>query len=65
MRSDVEGVSLRPPRLVRKQATGRYRVDASRPLPNARSLTYADLATALLDSLDRKDLFRRPVFVAN
>lgn len=63
--SDVDWVSLRPPRLVNKQATGRYRVGASGPLPNARSLTYADLATALLDTLDREDLRRRAVFVAN
>jgi putative NADH-flavin reductase len=63
--SEVEWVALRPPRLVDKAATGRYRVDANRPLPKARSLTYADLATALLDSLDREDLGRRAVFIAN
>lgn len=62
--SDVDWVALRPPRLVNKTATGRYRLD-TRPLPKARSLTYADLAAALLDSLDRENLHRRPVFVAN
>jgi putative NADH-flavin reductase len=63
--SDVDWVSLRPPRLVSTKATGHYRLDANRPLSKARSLTYGDLATALLDSLDRKDLYRQPAFVAN
>ena len=63
--SDVAWISLRPPRLVKKPATGTYRVDASRPLPKARSITYPDLATALLDSLGREDLFGHAAFVAN
>lgn len=63
--SDINWVSLRPPRLVSKPGTGHYRLDPSRPLPQARSLTHADLASALLDSLDRPDLYRRAVFVAN
>lgn len=63
--SDVDWISLRPPRLVDKAATGRYRIDADRPLPKFRRITYPDLATALLDSLERQDLYRRAVFVAN
>ena len=63
--SQVAWTSLRPPRLIDKVATGRYRIDADRPLPKARSLTYGDLATALLDSLDRQELYRRTAFVAN
>ena len=63
--SDLDWVCLRPPRLVSKKATGRYRLDASRPLPQARSITCADLATALLDSLTRPDLYRRAAYVAN
>ena len=63
--SDLDWVCLRPPRLVSKKPAGRYRLDASRPLPKARSITYADLATALLDSLDRPDLYRRAAYVAN
>ena len=63
--SDLDWVCLRPPRLVSKKPTGRYRLDASRPLPKARSITYADLATALLDSLTRPDLYRRLAYVAN
>jgi putative NADH-flavin reductase len=63
--SYLDWVCLRPPRLVSKKPTGRYRLDASRPLAKARSITYADLATALLDSLDRPDLYRRTAYVAN
>lgn len=63
--SDVDWVSLRPPRLVNNKATGSYRLDANQPLSKARSLTYGDLATALIDSLDRNDLYRQAAFVAN
>jgi putative NADH-flavin reductase len=63
--SNVSWVSLRPPRLVDKKAKGRYRIDPVKPLRRARSLTYSDLATALLDSLHRPDLHRRAVYVAN
>lgn len=63
--SDVDWISLRPPRLVDKPATGHYRVDAHRPPPKSRNLTCADLASALLDSLDREDLYRRAAYVAN
>lgn len=64
-RSELDWVSLRPPRLLDKPATGSYRLDADRPLPKSRSITYADLAAALLDCLDREDLNRRAVSVAN
>lgn len=63
--SDADWIALRPPRLVTKPATGHYRLDAHRPLARARSMTYADLASALLDTLDRQDLYRRPAYVAN
>ena len=63
--SDLDWVCLRPPRLVSKKPVGRYRLNAVRPLPKARSITYADLATALLDSLTRPDLYRRAASVAN
>ena len=63
--SDLDWVCLRPPRLVSKEPTGGYRLDATRPLPRARSITYADLAGALLDSLERPDLYRRAAYVAN
>jgi putative NADH-flavin reductase len=61
---DLDWVALRPPRLISKPATGAYRID-TRPLRKARTLTYADLATALLDCLDRPELHRRAAYVAN
>lgn len=63
--SDVDWVSLRPPRLLDRAPHGRYRLSADGPLPKSRSVTYGDLATALLDCLERPDLYRRNVFVAN
>jgi putative NADH-flavin reductase len=62
--TDVEWISLRPPRLVNKPPRGAYRVD-TRPLAKARAVTHGDLATALLDSLTREDLYRHAVYVAN
>ena len=62
--SDLDWVCLRPGRLVNKKAAGRYRLDASRPLPKAGSISHADLATALLDCLARPDLYRRTAYVA-
>jgi putative NADH-flavin reductase len=62
--SQLNWVALRPPRLVAKPAQGTYRLD-TKPLAKARTLTYADLATALLDSLSRDDLVRRAAYVAN
>lgn len=63
--SDVGWVALRPPRLVDRDATGHYRLDTAKPLPKARTMTYADLATALLDSLDRPELRGAAAYVAN
>ena len=62
--TDVDWISLRPPRLVNKPSKDTYRID-TRPLPKARAITYGDLATALLDSLTRQDLFRHAAYVAN
>lgn len=59
--SDADWVVLRPPRLVEGAATGRYRLD-TRPLPRGLSIRTADLATALLDSIDR--LSRTAAYVA-
>jgi len=62
--SSVDWIVLRPPRLVSKPATGRYRVD-TKPLARTRRITYHDLAAALLDVLARDDLSRTAVYVAN
>jgi putative NADH-flavin reductase len=62
--TDVDWISLRPPRLIKKPSKGAYRID-TRPLANARAITFGDLATALLDSLTRQDLYRHAAYVAN
>jgi putative NADH-flavin reductase len=62
--TDVDWISLRPPRLVNRPPRGAYRID-TRPLAKGRAITYGDLATALLDSLMREDLYRRAAYVAN
>jgi putative NADH-flavin reductase len=62
--SRTHWVALRPPRLVDSPATGTYRVD-TKPLTKGRTITYQDLATALLDSLTRNDLYGHAAYVAN
>ena len=62
--TDVDWISLRPPRLVNKPSKDTYRID-THPLAKARAITYGDLARALLDSLTRQDLYRHAAYVAN
>ncbi|HBY21915.1 MAG TPA: NAD-dependent dehydratase, partial [Propionibacteriaceae bacterium] len=63
-RSENDWISVRPPRLLDNPATGSYRIGIA-PQPQSRSITYGDLATALLDSLDRPEFYAKAVFVAN
>lgn len=63
--SALDWVALRPPRLLDKPARGGYRIAAEQALPKANSITYADLAAALIDCLDRDDLYQRAVSIAN
>ena len=62
--SAANWLALRPPRLVDKPATGAYRMD-TKPLAKGRTITYQDLATALLDSLARDDLYGHAAYVVN
>jgi putative NADH-flavin reductase len=55
---------LRPPRLVDRRATGAYRLERTPP-PRARSMTYPDLATALLDCVDGAEQRSGMLYVAN
>jgi putative NADH-flavin reductase len=55
---------LRPPRLLDRPATGAYRLQRMPP-PRARSLTYPDLATALLDCVDGAEQRSGMLYVAN
>jgi putative NADH-flavin reductase len=63
-RGDLEWVCLRPPRLLDRPATGVYRLDR-KPLPRSGSLTYPDLATALLDCTDGTGSRTGMLYVAN
>ena len=63
-RSENDWISVRPPRLLDNPATGSYRIGIA-PQPQSRSITYGDLATALLDSLDRPEFYAKAAFVAN
>jgi putative NADH-flavin reductase len=62
--SAVEWTALRPPRLMDRPPIGHYRLDR-RPLPKGRTITIADLATALLDCLSRTDLQRQTLYIAD
>lgn len=62
-RSQSDWVALRPPQLVARPPRGAYRVD-SRPLPSSRSITIADLATALVDAVADQEL-RGGVYISN
>jgi hypothetical protein len=62
--SDVDWIALRPPRLINKPARCGYRID-TKPLANASSITYPDLAATPLDALAREDLRRHALYVAN
>jgi putative NADH-flavin reductase len=63
-RSDLGWACLRPPRLVDRPAKHAYRLDRQ-PLPRSGSLTYPDLATALLDCADQTDSRTGTLYVAN
>ncbi len=63
-RGDLGWACLRPPRLVERSSTGAYRLDR-RPLPRSRSLTYPDLAAALLDCADGTEPRTGMLYVAN
>jgi putative NADH-flavin reductase len=60
--SDAAWISLRPPRLLDKPGKGSYQLD---PKPNGSSIRYADLATALIDVLDKPELYRSALYISN
>jgi putative NADH-flavin reductase len=63
--SDVDWTVIRPPRLTSKPATGRYRTAVNTALPGGLSITRADLARAMLATLDEPATVRAAVAVAN
>lgn len=63
--SDLDWVSLRPPRLIARKGRGEYRMRADAPPKGGRSLRYDDLATALLDVVSDETPTKRAVYLAN
>jgi putative NADH-flavin reductase len=62
--SDAEWTVVRPPRLTDGPATGRYRTAIGHHLPQARTISRADLAGAMLRLLDDPRAVRATVAVA-
>lgn len=63
--SSVNWTQVRSPYISGKPPKGRYRFSNVAVLPHYRSITVADMATALLDIAARDDLSRQDVFAAN
>ncbi|MGA7748279.1 MAG: NAD(P)H-binding protein [Candidatus Aquilonibacter sp.] len=63
--SDSEWTVFRPPQLVDRPATGRYRTAIDAPLPAAWRITRADLAAAMLASINDAALVRHIVTISN
>ncbi|MFT2015699.1 NAD(P)-dependent oxidoreductase [Streptomyces sp. 796.1] len=63
--SSTDWTVLRPPRLLDGPLTGHYRTAIGANVPNARSISRADLAHAMLTLLDERTAVRRAVGVAN
>lgn len=63
-RSGLDWTIMRPPRLLNRPPTGRYRVAYDRNLPAGRSIARADLAGALLRMLDDSKAIHAAVTVA-
>lgn len=63
-RSEADWTVVRPPRLTNGPATGRYRTAVNRHLARGRTISRADLATAMLQLLDDPDAVRATVGIA-
>ncbi len=63
--SSVNWTQVRSPYINSQSPKSRYRFSNVAVLPHYRSITAADMATALLDIAARDDLSRQDVFVAN
>lgn len=62
--SDLDWTVFRPPRLLDRPGTGRYRCAVGRPIPRGWTLPRADLATAMLAAVDDHALIQRAVTIA-
>lgn len=63
--SATEWTVVRPPRLLDRPLTGRYRTAVGGNVPNSRTISRADLAHAMLAVLDDPTTVRQPVGVAD
>lgn len=63
--SDAQWTAIRAPRIRNAEGKGSYRLDSEKALPGGFSITASDMATALLDIIERDDLTRQHVYVAN
>lgn len=63
-RSETEWTAVRPPRLVNREVTGRYRTAIGENLPRAGTISRADVAHAMLAMINDPTTFRRAVGVA-
>lgn len=62
---DVDWTIFRPPRLIDGPATGDYRIAVEKKLSHAWQIRRADLAAAMIDSVDNTTLINRFVNIAN
>jgi putative NADH-flavin reductase len=62
--SGTEWTAVRPPRLVNRKVTGRYRTAIGENLPHASTISRADVAHAMLSMLNDPATYRRAVGVA-
>jgi putative NADH-flavin reductase len=63
--SDSDWTVFRPPQLVDRPATGKYRTSIDAPLPGAWRITRADLAAAMLAAVNDAALVRHVVTISN
>ena len=62
--SGTEWTAVRPPRLVNREVTGRYRTAIGENLPHAGTISRADVAHAMLAMVNDPATYRRAVGVA-
>lgn len=63
--SRTQWTAVRAPRIRAAKANGHYRLSSNGPIKRGWSVSASDLATALLDVLEREDLGRKHVYVAS
>ena len=63
--SHVRWTTIRAPRIRDVHAKGHYRISADGPLKAGWAVTATDLASALLDLIEKDRFIRSPTFIAN